>query len=85
MKLATGTVVDGKIVLNGEALPEGTVVTVLAPEGDGTFVVPQDLEQELDESIAQSLRGETIPASDLTLTVPGHMGPVLARRGCVSC
>ena len=72
MKLATGTVVDGKIVLNGEALPEGTVVTVLAPEGDGTFVVPQDLEQELDESIAQSLRGETIPASEVLRRLRTH-------------
>ena len=36
MKLATGTVVNGKIVLDGAALPEGTVVTVLAPEGDGS-------------------------------------------------
>ncbi|HET7867297.1 MAG TPA: hypothetical protein VFL86_23075 [Burkholderiaceae bacterium] len=65
MKLATGTVVDGKIVLNGEALPEGTVVTVLAPNGDGTFVVPAELEHELDESIAQSRRGETVPLSEV--------------------
>ena len=72
MKLATGTVVDGKIVLNGEALPEGTVVTVLAPEGDGTFLVPQDLEQELDESIAQSLRGEAIPASEVLRRLRTH-------------
>lgn len=27
----------------------------------------------------------SVAASDLTLTVPGHMDPVLARRGCVSC
>ena len=72
MKLATGTVVDGKIVLDGEALPEGTVVTVLATEGDGTFVVPVELEQELDESIAQSLRGETIPASEVLRRLRAH-------------
>jgi hypothetical protein len=65
MKLATGTVVNGKIVLDGEALPEGTVVTVLAREGDGTFVVPPELQHELDESIAQSMRGETIPVSEV--------------------
>lgn len=65
MKLATGTVVNGKIVIEGIALPEGTVVTVLAPEGDGTFVVPPDLEQELDESLAQLLRGETIPVAEV--------------------
>lgn len=65
MKLATGTVVNGKIVIEGIALPEGTVVTVLAPEGDGTFVVPPELEQELDESLAQLLRGETIPVAEV--------------------
>ena len=65
MKLATGTVVDGKIILEGNALPEGTVVTVLAPEGDGTFVVPPELEQELDKSLAQSLCGETIPVAEV--------------------
>lgn len=72
MKLATGTVVNGKIVLDGEALPEGTVVTVLAREGDGTFIVPPELEQELDESIAQSLRGETIPASEVIRKLRAH-------------
>lgn len=65
MKLTTGMVVNGKVVLDGETLPEGTVVTVLAPEGDGTFVVPPELEQKLDESIAQSLRGETISVAEV--------------------
>lgn len=72
MKLATGTVVDGKVVLDGDALPEGTVVTVLAPEGDGTFVVPPLLERELDESIAQSVRGETIPVSEVLRKLRAH-------------
>jgi hypothetical protein len=72
MKLATGTVIDGKIVLDGQALPEGTVVTVLAREGDGTFVVPTELEQELDESIAQSLRGETVPVAEVLRKVRAH-------------
>ena len=72
MKLATGTVVNGKVVIDGDVLPEGTVVTVLAPEGDGTFVVPPELEQELDESIAQSLRGETIPVSEALRKLRTH-------------
>lgn len=65
MKLATGTVVNGKIIIDGDTLPEGTVVTVLAPEGDGTFIVPPELEQELDESLAQSLRGQTISVAEV--------------------
>ena len=65
MKLATGTVVEGKVVIEGSALPEGAVVTVLAPEGDETFAVPPDLEQELDESLAQAARGETVPVDEV--------------------
>ena len=65
MQLAIGTVVDGKIVVEGDPLPEGAVVTVLAREADETFEVPPDLEAELLESIAQADRGETISAEEL--------------------
>jgi hypothetical protein len=65
MQLATGTVVDGKIVVEGDPLPEGTVVTILARENDETFLVPPELEAELQESIAEAERGETISAAEL--------------------
>ena len=62
MQLTTGTVVGGKIVVKGESLPEGTVVTILSRETDETFVAPAELEAELVESIAQAHRGETLSA-----------------------
>lgn len=65
MQLTTGTVVGGKIVIEGDPLPEGTVVTILARETDETFVVPPELEAELVESIAQADQGETIAADEL--------------------
>ena len=65
MQLATGTVVSGKIVVEGSALPEGAVVTILAREADETFEVPPQLEAELRESIAQAERGETISAGEM--------------------
>jgi hypothetical protein len=65
MQLTTGTVVDGKIVVEGDPLPEGAVVTILAREADETFEVPPELEAELSESIAQADRGETISAEEL--------------------
>jgi hypothetical protein len=71
MQLATGTVVGGKIVIDGEPLPEGTVVTILARENDETFVVPPELEAELLESIAQAQRGETISADELLRRLRG--------------
>jgi hypothetical protein len=65
MQITVGTVVDGKIVVEGDPLLEGTVVTILAREADETFEVPADLEAELLESIAQADRGETISAEEL--------------------
>ena len=65
MQLATGRVVGGKVVVEGDPLPEGAVVTILAREADETFEVPTELEAELLESIAQAERGETIPAAEV--------------------
>lgn len=65
MQLATGTVIDGKVVVDGDPLPEGTVVTIIARETDETFEVPPDIEADLLESIAEADRGETISADEL--------------------
>ena len=65
MQMATGTVVNGKVVVDGDPLPEGAVVTILAREADETFEVPPELEDALQESIAQADRGETISADEL--------------------
>ena len=65
MQLATGTVVNGKVVVEGEALPEGAAVTILVREADETFEVPPELEAELLESIAEADRGETISAEEM--------------------
>ncbi len=65
MQLATGTVVDGKVVVEGESLPEGTRVTILVREADETFEVPPELEAELLESIAEADRGETTSAEEM--------------------
>ena len=65
MQLATGTVIGGKVIVDGASLPDGTVVTILAREMDETFEVPPELEAELLASIAQADRGETISAAEL--------------------
>ena len=65
MQLATGIVVKGRVVVEGEPLPDGTVVTILAREADETFEVPPELEAELLASIAEADRGETISADEL--------------------
>ena len=51
--------------MDGDPLPEGSVVTILAREADATFEVPPELEAELLESIAQANRGDTISSDEL--------------------
>lgn len=65
MQVATGIVVDGKVVVEGDPLPDGTVVTIIARDAEETFEVPPELEAELLESIAQADRGETISADEV--------------------
>ena len=65
MQLATGTVVGGEIIVDGEPIPDGTVVTILARDPHDNFEVPPELETELLESIAEAERGEAISADDL--------------------
>ena len=65
MQFATGTVVDGKVVVQGAVLPEGAIVAILARESDETFEVPADLEADLQASIAEAERGDTITSEEL--------------------
>ena len=64
MQIASGKVVEGRVVVDGD-LPEGADVTLLALDGEETFEVDAELEAVLLESIAQGDRGETISAVDL--------------------
>lgn len=72
MQLATGTVVDGKIVVEGETLPESTVVTILARESDEAFELPPHLEVESLESIAEAERGDVLSAKELLARLRRH-------------
>jgi hypothetical protein len=72
MQLTTGTVIGGKIVIDGEPLPEGAVVTVLAREDGETFIVPPELEADLDAAIAEAQRGELIPGDEVLRALRGE-------------
>lgn len=65
MKVATGTVVDGKVVVEGEALTEGSTVTVVLREDDEAFGLTPGEEAELLESIAAIERGEFVSGEQL--------------------
>lgn len=65
MRVTSGKVVSGQIVLEGEPLPDGAVVTVLAREADESFELDAAAEAELLLSIAEADRGELISAEDV--------------------
>jgi hypothetical protein len=65
MRIATGTVVGGKVVVEGEALTEGATVTVLLREDEEAFELTPEEEKELLESIADIERGEFISGDQL--------------------
>jgi len=54
MSVATGTVRDGKVILEGLTLPEGAVVTVLADDERPPVKLPPDLEAELQAAIDEA-------------------------------
>ena len=60
MKVATGKVVGGKIVLEGETLHEGAVVTVVVHDDAEVFDTTPEEEHALLEAIAQADRGQVI-------------------------
>ena len=59
---------SGRIVVEGEPLPDGSVVTVLARELDESFELDATAEAELLLSLAEADRGELIPAEDVLQT-----------------
>jgi hypothetical protein len=65
MKVATGKVVDGKVLLEGEPLTEGSIVTILAQDDEETFDVTPEQEQELLAAMAEAERGEVVSWEEL--------------------
>ncbi len=65
MLITMGKVLGGTIKIDGQTLPEGAVVTVLAPEGDETFELAPEEETKLLAAIAEAERGETASAPDI--------------------
>ena len=74
MKIATGKVVGGKVVLEESSLEEGTPVTVLARDSEKGFTLTPEEEAELLLSIAEADRGETIPAEEVLAKLARRRG-----------
>jgi len=65
MRITSGTVVAGKIVVEDDVLPEGATVTVLAPEESEEFELGPADEASLREAIQQADDGDTVTANEV--------------------
>ena len=65
MRIAQGTVIAGKIEVEGQPFADGLKVTIVASEPDGTFTLDADEESELLKAIEEADRGEVIPIDEL--------------------
>jgi hypothetical protein len=65
-------VVAGKILVEGDPLPDGSIVTILAKDADETFELDAVAERALLESIAEADRGETVAADTRIASPPSR-------------
>jgi hypothetical protein len=72
MQVTTGTVVGGKIVVEGVPLAEGAVVAVLSREPDEPFVLSHDDEDELLAAIAEVEGGNFLTAEQVLESIRKH-------------
>jgi hypothetical protein len=63
MRVATGKVVAGKVVLEGEPFEDGITVAVIATDDSEAFELTPEQEAELLEAIAEAERGELVDAA----------------------
>lgn len=70
MHFATGTVVDGKVVVEGMSLAEGAVVAVIARGVNESFSLTEEQEHELLAAMAEIDRGEYETLENLLRSLP---------------
>ena len=65
MRVATGTIVAGQVVLDNAEFSDGTHVVVVSRERGGEVRLSAEELAELEAGIAEADRGETIPGEEL--------------------
>jgi len=70
MQVTTGTVVNGKVVVEGVSLQEGSVVAVVARGADEAFRLSSAEEEELLAAMTEIERGEFISLEQLLESLP---------------
>jgi hypothetical protein len=65
MQVIIGTVIDGKIVAEDLALPEGTIVTIISQNLEPAIQLPSHLEAELLDALDEANHTEGISGTEL--------------------
>lgn len=65
MRVATGTVISGKVVLDEPSLTDGTDVFVVTREQEDVVLLSPEELAELEAGLAEADRGETISGRQL--------------------
>ena len=72
MQITTGTVVNGRVVVQGPELPEGMRVTVLTRGANESFMLSAQDEDELLEALAEIDKGGHVTLDQLLETLPAR-------------
>ncbi len=70
MQVTTGTVVNGKIIVEGVPLDEGATVAVLTRGAGEAFTLTAEQEDELLAAMAEIDRGEYLTLQELMDSLP---------------
>lgn len=70
MQVATGIVINGKIVVEGVALAEGAVVTVVSRGADETFMLSAEQEDALAAALQEVDAGKFVSLKEVLGSLP---------------
>lgn len=70
MQVTTGTVINGKVVVEGTTLPEGAVVAVLSRGVGEGFMLSASQEDELLAAMVEIERGDFVGLEELLASIP---------------
>ena len=62
MRVVTGRVVEGKVVVDDERLYEGATVTVFLPESDDEIELSPEEEAKIEQALKEADEGDFIEA-----------------------
>jgi hypothetical protein len=70
MQVATGTVISGQIVVEGVALADGAVVTVVSHGADETFMLSAEQEGALAAALQEVDAGKFVSIGEVLGSLP---------------